>query len=256
MPRPRAPSSWRWPGTVDALMKGSLHTDELMAAVVASKLRTSRRMSHCFVMQTPSYPRPFIITDAAINIAPTLQDKARHRAQRGRPRACVRRRAAARRGPRRGRDRQPATCPPRWTRRRCARWPIAARSQGAMRRRAARVRQRGVGRRGAHQGHRLRGRGCGRHPGRARPRERQHARQAARAISAARPAPASCSARGSRSCSRAAPTRASRASHRARWRWSRRAAPRRWGSRAHPSLAAAPGQLAPGAPAASMELQP
>jgi len=63
-------------GTVQALMKGSLHTDELMGAVVASKLRTSRRMSHCFVMQTPFYPRPFIITDAAINIAPTLPEKA------------------------------------------------------------------------------------------------------------------------------------------------------------------------------------
>ncbi len=63
-------------GSVEALMKGSLHTDELMGAVVASKLRTSRRMSHCFVMQTPFYPRPFIITDAAINIAPTLQEKA------------------------------------------------------------------------------------------------------------------------------------------------------------------------------------
>jgi phosphate acetyltransferase/phosphate butyryltransferase len=63
-------------GRVDALMKGSLHTDELMAAVVASPLRTGRRMSHCFVMQTPAYPRPFIITDAAINIAPTLKDKA------------------------------------------------------------------------------------------------------------------------------------------------------------------------------------
>ena len=57
-------------------MKGSLHTDELMAAVVASPLRTGRRMSHCFLMQTPAYPRPFIITDAALNIAPTLADKA------------------------------------------------------------------------------------------------------------------------------------------------------------------------------------
>jgi phosphotransacetylase len=57
-------------------MKGSLHTDELMAAVVKSGLRTRRRMSHCFLMQTPAYPRPFIITDAAINIAPTLQEKA------------------------------------------------------------------------------------------------------------------------------------------------------------------------------------
>jgi phosphate acetyltransferase/phosphate butyryltransferase len=63
-------------GTVHALMKGSLHTDELMGAVVASRLRTGRRMSHCFLMQTPFYPRPFIITDAAINIAPTLQEKA------------------------------------------------------------------------------------------------------------------------------------------------------------------------------------
>ena len=63
-------------GEVEALMKGSLHTDELMTAVVKSALRTDRRMSHCFIMQTPAYPRPFIITDAAINIAPTLQDKA------------------------------------------------------------------------------------------------------------------------------------------------------------------------------------
>ena len=61
---------------VDALMKGSLHTDELMGAVVASPLRTARRMSHCFLMQTPAYPRPFIITDAAVNIAPTLPAKA------------------------------------------------------------------------------------------------------------------------------------------------------------------------------------
>jgi phosphate acetyltransferase/phosphate butyryltransferase len=63
-------------GEVEALMTGSLHTDELMSAVVASGLRTDRRMSHCFIMQTPAYPRPFIITDAAINIAPTLKDKA------------------------------------------------------------------------------------------------------------------------------------------------------------------------------------
>ena len=63
-------------GEVEALMKGSLHTDELMGAVVKSALRTGRRMSHCFIIQTPAYPRPFIITDAAINIAPTLQDKA------------------------------------------------------------------------------------------------------------------------------------------------------------------------------------
>ena len=65
-------------GEVEALMKGSLHTDELMGAVVASAagLRTERRVSHCFVMQTAAYPRPFIITDAAINIAPDLAQKA------------------------------------------------------------------------------------------------------------------------------------------------------------------------------------
>jgi len=63
-------------GEVEALMKGSLHTDDLMGAVVKSALRGERRMSHCFIMQTPAYPRPFIITDAAINIAPTLQEKA------------------------------------------------------------------------------------------------------------------------------------------------------------------------------------
>ncbi|MDI3262550.1 MAG: bifunctional enoyl-CoA hydratase/phosphate acetyltransferase [Fulvimonas sp.] len=65
-------------GEVEALMKGSLHTDELMSAVLApqANLRTKRRVSHCFVMQTPAYPRPFIITDAAINIAPDLEQKA------------------------------------------------------------------------------------------------------------------------------------------------------------------------------------
>ena len=64
-------------GQVEMLMKGSLHTDEFMSAVVASPaLRTKRRMSHCYLMQTPSYPRPFIITDAAVNIEPTLEEKA------------------------------------------------------------------------------------------------------------------------------------------------------------------------------------
>ncbi len=65
-------------GRVEALMKGSLHTDELMSVVVAreSGLRTKRRVSHCFVLQTPYYPRPFIVTDAAINLAPDLEQKA------------------------------------------------------------------------------------------------------------------------------------------------------------------------------------
>lgn len=65
-------------GEVELLIKGSLHTDELLAALVSAKggLRTKRRITHCFVMQTPAYPRPFIITDAAVNIAPSLADKA------------------------------------------------------------------------------------------------------------------------------------------------------------------------------------
>ena len=64
-------------GRAQALMKGSLHTDELMGAVVRREtgLRTARRVSHCFVMDVPSYPEPLIITDAAVNIAPTIEDK-------------------------------------------------------------------------------------------------------------------------------------------------------------------------------------
>jgi len=65
-------------GRAEALMKGSLHTDELMAEVVArdTGLRTARRASHVFVMKVPAYPRLLFITDAAINIEPTLEDKA------------------------------------------------------------------------------------------------------------------------------------------------------------------------------------
>jgi len=63
-------------GDVEALMKGSLHTDELMTEVVSKTgLRTERRISHVFVMDVPTYPRPLLITDAAINVAPTLEDK-------------------------------------------------------------------------------------------------------------------------------------------------------------------------------------
>jgi phosphotransacetylase len=62
----------------ELLMKGSLHTDELLAAVVARDrgLRTERRISHVFVMDVPNYHKVLVITDAAINIAPTLEDKA------------------------------------------------------------------------------------------------------------------------------------------------------------------------------------
>ncbi len=64
-------------GRAEMLMKGSLHTDELMAAVVAREtgLRTERRISHCFVLDVPSYSKPLIVTDAAINVFPTLVDK-------------------------------------------------------------------------------------------------------------------------------------------------------------------------------------
>jgi len=64
-------------GEVEALMKGSLHTDELMGAVVpsATGLRTSRRISHVFVRDVPTYPRMLLVSDAAINIAPDLKAK-------------------------------------------------------------------------------------------------------------------------------------------------------------------------------------
>ncbi|MEI5996724.1 phosphate acetyltransferase [Paraburkholderia bengalensis] len=63
-------------GRAQALMKGSLHTDELMGAVVArTGLRTERRVSHCFIMDVPGHDDPLIITDAAVNISPTLDEK-------------------------------------------------------------------------------------------------------------------------------------------------------------------------------------
>lgn len=64
-------------GQVAALMKGSLHTDELLAAVVApaSGLRTERRISHVYAMDVPAYSKPLVVTDAAVNIAPSLEHK-------------------------------------------------------------------------------------------------------------------------------------------------------------------------------------
>jgi phosphate acetyltransferase/phosphate butyryltransferase len=64
-------------GQAEALMKGSLHTDELMHEVVAREtgLRTARRMSHVFALDVPAYPRPLFLTDAAINVEPDLEDK-------------------------------------------------------------------------------------------------------------------------------------------------------------------------------------
>ncbi len=64
-------------GRAEALMKGALHTDELMRAVLArdTGLRTERRVSHVFALDVPHYPKPLLMTDAAINIAPDLGDK-------------------------------------------------------------------------------------------------------------------------------------------------------------------------------------
>ncbi|HEU5257804.1 MAG TPA: phosphate acetyltransferase [Vicinamibacterales bacterium] len=64
-------------GKAEAVMKGSLHTDELMSEVVKrdTGLRTARRVSHCFIMDVPSHPETLIVTDAAVNIAPTLEEK-------------------------------------------------------------------------------------------------------------------------------------------------------------------------------------
>src|SRR5262249_15907200 len=64
-------------GSAEALMKGSLHTDELMSAVVSpeSGLRTKRRIRHAFLMDVPAYHKVLIVTDGVVNIAPTLDDK-------------------------------------------------------------------------------------------------------------------------------------------------------------------------------------
>jgi phosphate acetyltransferase len=65
-------------GRAELLMKGSLHTDELLSAVVSKEtgLRTERRISHVFIMDVPTYHKLLLVTDAAINIAPGLEDKA------------------------------------------------------------------------------------------------------------------------------------------------------------------------------------
>jgi phosphotransacetylase len=64
-------------GEAEVLMKGSLHSDEILSAVVAKEtgLRTGRRVSHVFIMDVPTYHKVLVVTDAAINIAPTLEDK-------------------------------------------------------------------------------------------------------------------------------------------------------------------------------------
>src|SRR5262249_43342082 len=65
-------------GQAELLMKGSLHSDEILGAVIAKEggLRTGRRLSHVFLMDVPTYHKPLVVTDGAINIAPSLEDKA------------------------------------------------------------------------------------------------------------------------------------------------------------------------------------
>jgi phosphate acetyltransferase len=65
-------------GRAELVMKGSLHSDEILSAIIAKDtgLRTGRRLSHAFLMDVPTYHKVLIVTDAAINIAPTLEDKA------------------------------------------------------------------------------------------------------------------------------------------------------------------------------------
>ena len=77
MPPPRRPSRWSASGRAELLMKGSLHTDELMHEVTASAtgLRTERRISHVFIMDVPGHADTLFITDAAINIFPDLDAK-------------------------------------------------------------------------------------------------------------------------------------------------------------------------------------
>jgi len=64
-------------GKAELVMKGSLHSDEILAAVISKEtgLRTGRRLSHAFLMDVPTYHKVLIVTDGAINIAPTLEDK-------------------------------------------------------------------------------------------------------------------------------------------------------------------------------------
>ena len=158
-------------------MKGSLHTDELMGAVVArdTGIRTARRISHCFVMDVPGHEDPLIITDAAVNIAPDLAGQGRHRAERDRSRA---RAAASRRcGSRSCRRWRPSIPKVPSTIEAAALCKMADRGQitGAHPRRPAGARQRDQPGGGGDQADRLAGRGPRQRARRARSRSRQHA---------------------------------------------------------------------------------
>ena len=120
-------------GEAEALMKGSLHTDELMGAVVAREggIRTSRRISHCFIMDVPGHPDPLMITDAAVNIAPTLEDKIDIVQNAIDLATALKVPARARRHPFRHGNGQSKSASLRSRRRLSARWPNAGRSLAA-----------------------------------------------------------------------------------------------------------------------------
>lgn len=116
-------------GEAEALMKGSLHTDEMMSQVVKN-LRTGRRISHVFLADVPTYPHPLMITDAAIMIEPTLEDKVdiiqnaielAHMLGLPEPKVAIL--SAV--------ETVSSRSAPPSKRPRCARWPIAARSRAA-----------------------------------------------------------------------------------------------------------------------------
>ena len=120
-------------GEAELLMKGSLHTDELLGAVVAREtgLRTGRRISHVFIMDVPTYHKVLIVTDAAINIAPTLEDKVDICQNAIDLAISLGVDEAEGRDPRGGRDGQLEDAGDASTRPRCARWPSAGRSRAA-----------------------------------------------------------------------------------------------------------------------------
>jgi phosphotransacetylase len=142
-------------GEAELLMKGSLHTDELLGAVVARDTGSvpAAASATVFVMDVPTYHKVMIVTDAAINIAPTLEDKVdicqnaidlaiSLGVERRRSRSSRRSRPSTRR------------CRRRSTPRRCARWPSAARSPAACSTARSPSTTRSAGR-GANQGHRV-----------------------------------------------------------------------------------------------------
>ena len=167
-PRPR-----RWQlvreGKAELLMKGSLHTDELLGAVVAREtgLRTGRRISHVFIMDVPTYHKVLIVTDAAINIAPTLEDKVdicQNAIDLAIALGVEQPKVAILAAVETVTSKMPAT----HRRRRAVQDGRARADHGRPARRPAGLRQRHQQGGGADQGHHVRGRRRSRHPARAR----------------------------------------------------------------------------------------